>query len=58
MSNDNNEAVIMRNVPTYVDQKDVAKIMNLINDAIFDEGYVATGYDNSGPFMEVIIERQ
>ena len=39
-----------------VDQNDVADIMNRINNALYDIGYVAIGYDNSDIFLNVIID--
>lgn len=40
-----------------INQEDIARIMNAINDAINDFGYVAVGYDNINIFLNVIIER-
>ena len=39
-----------------VKQSDVAEIMNRINDAIENMGYLATAYDNTGIWLDVIIE--
>ena len=41
-----------------VPQKDVAEIMNAINEALEKLGYVATGYDNTDVFLQVIIDKQ
>ena len=41
-----------------VPQEDVAKIMNAINEALEKIGYVATGYDNTGVFLLVMIDKQ
>jgi len=38
--------------------EDVAKIMNRINEALNDIGFVAVGYDNTGIFLKVLIEKQ
>ena len=40
-----------------VRRKDIDKIMNAINDAIMKMGYVAVGYDNTGSWLEVIIDK-
>jgi len=37
-------------------QEDVAEIMNTINDALEGSGYCAVGYDNTGTFLQVLIE--
>ena len=39
-----------------VKQKDVADIMNRINDALDETKYEAVGYDNTGCWLEVIID--
>ena len=39
-----------------VKQEDVAEIMNTINDALEGSGYCAVGYDNTGMFLQVLIE--
>ena len=41
-----------------VPQKDVAEIMNTINEALEKLGYEATGYDNTGVFLLVMIDKQ
>ena len=41
-----------------VPQKDVAEIMNVINEALEKLGYVAIGYDNTDVFLHVIIDKQ
>ena len=38
-----------------INKKDIANIMNAINDAINDLGYVAVGYENIHRFLNVII---
>ena len=40
-----------------VKQEDIADIMNTINEAIEKMGYVATGYDNTGCFLTVLIDK-
>ena len=40
-----------------VKQEDVADIMNRINSAIQDMGYVAVAYDNTEIWLEVIIDK-
>ena len=39
-----------------INQEDIANIMNAINDAINNLGYVATGYENINTFLNIIIE--
>lgn len=41
-----------------VKMEDVADILNMINDAIEETGYVAVGYDNTGEFLHIIIDEQ
>ena len=41
-----------------VPQEDIAEIMNAINLAINDIGYVAVGYDNTDMFLHVLIEKE
>ncbi len=36
--------------------KEIAAIMNAVNDAVDALGYVAVGYDNTGMFLSVIID--
>jgi hypothetical protein len=43
-------------VESSVKQEDCADIMNRINDALEGTGYQATGYDNTGAWLCVIIE--
>ena len=43
---------------TNVPQKDIAKIMNAINDALEGIGYVAIGYENDELFLTVLIEKE
>jgi hypothetical protein len=47
-------------IKSSVKQDDVAGIMNAINGALLDNGlhYVATGYDNTGPWLSVMIEKE
>ena len=40
-----------------INQEDIATIMNAINDAINDLGYVAVGYENTHMFLNIVIER-
>ena len=39
-----------------INKEAIANIMNTINDAINDLGYVAIGYDNTNTFLNIIIE--
>lgn len=39
-----------------MNQEDIACIMNAINDAIMELGYIAVGYDNTNTFLNVTIE--
>ena len=39
-----------------INQKDIANIMNAINDAINNLGYVAVGYENTKNFLNIVIE--
>lgn len=39
-----------------INQEVIANIMNAVNDAISDLGYVAVGYDNAHMFLNIIIE--
>ena len=39
-----------------MNQEDIACIMNAINDAISELGYIAVGYDNTNTFLNVTIE--
>ena len=41
-----------------VKQEDIADIMNRINDALEGTDYIATCYDNTGPFLEIVIDRK
>ena len=41
-----------------VNQEDVAKILNLINDALEETEYEAVGYDNTGIWLSVIIDKK
>ena len=39
-----------------INQEAIANIMNAVNDAINDLGYVAVGYENTHTFLNIIIE--
>ena len=39
-----------------INQEAIANIMNAINDAINDLGYVVVGYENTRMFLNIIIE--
>ena len=39
-----------------INQEDIARIMNAVNDAINDLGYVAVGYENTKTFLNIVIE--
>ncbi len=39
-----------------ISKKDIANIMNAINDTINDLGYVAIGYENTHTFLNIIVE--
>ena len=41
-----------------VSQKDIADIMNKINDALEDTEYVAVGYDNQDTFLHVLVDKR
>ena len=41
-----------------VKQKDIADIMNRIEEALFETDYLPVGYDNTGAFLNVIIDRK
>lgn len=41
-----------------VNQEDVATIMNLINNALEETEYEAVGYDNTGIWLSVIIDKK
>ncbi|MBR2591770.1 MAG: hypothetical protein IKD62_02255, partial [Oscillospiraceae bacterium] len=41
-----------------MNQEDVATIMNLINDALEETEYEAVGYDNTGIWLSVIIDKK
>ena len=43
---------------TNVPQDDIAKIMNAINEALEDLGYVAIGSENDELFLNVLIEKE
>lgn len=41
-----------------VKQKDIANIMNRIEEALFETDYVPVGYDNTDTFLHVIIDKK
>ena len=41
-----------------VKQKDIADIMNRIEEALFETDYSPIGYDNTDSFLHVIIDRK
>ena len=41
-----------------ISQEDIADILNTINDSLEDTKYVAVGYDNTGEFLQVIIDKE
>lgn len=41
-----------------VKQEDVADILNKINEALKDTEYSAQGYDNTGIWLQVIIDEE
>ena len=41
-----------------VKQKDIANIMNRIEEALFETDYVPIGYDNTDTFLHVIIDKK
>ena len=41
-----------------VRQEDVAEIMNRVNDALEGTEYEAVAYDNTGPWLNVVIDRK
>ena len=41
-----------------VKQKDIADIMNRIEEALFETDYVPVGYDNTDTWLHVIIDRK
>ena len=43
---------------TNVPQDDIAEILNTINEALEDLGYVAIGYENDELFLNVLIEKE
>lgn len=47
-----------KKVKSSVKQKDIANIMNRINDALDETKYVAIGYDNTGCWLNVIIDNK
>ena len=43
---------------SFVKQKDIADIMNRINEALSETNFVPVGYDNTGTFLHVIIDKK
>ena len=41
-----------------VSQEDIAEIMNRVNDALEGTEYEAVAYDNTGPWLNVVIDRK
>ena len=41
-----------------VKQKDIADIMNRIEEALFETDYVPVGYDNTDTWLHVIIDKK
>lgn len=39
-------------------QEDIADILNKINEALEATGYVAIGYDNTGEFLCVLVDKE
>ena len=52
------EKVIKGIQESSVPQKNVADIMNAINDALEGTEFEAVGYDNTGVWLQVIIDRR
>lgn len=49
---------MLSEIESSVKQKDVADIMNKINDALADTEYVAVAYDNTNIWLNVIIDKK
>ena len=41
-----------------INQEDIADILNIINDSLEGTKYVAVGYDNTGEFLQGIIDTE
>ena len=41
-----------------VRQDDIAKILNRINEALEGTGYIAVGFDNTGAFLRVLVDKE
>ena len=41
-----------------VRMEDIAEILNKITDALIGTPYIVTGYDNTGRFLQVIIDKK
>ena len=41
-----------------VRQEDVAEILNKINEALEGTGYIAIGFDNTGVFLNVLVDKE
>ena len=48
--------MIKEKIMSMINQEAIASIMNVINDAINDLGYVAVGYENTRMSLNIIIE--
>ena len=41
-----------------VRQEDIAEILNRINEALEGTGYIAVGFDNTGEFLDVLVDKE
>ena len=41
-----------------VRQEDIAEILNKINEALVGTGYVSVGFDNTGAFLCVLVDKE
>ena len=41
-----------------IKQEDIAEILNKINEALDEIGYVAVGFDNTNEFLLILIDKQ
>lgn len=41
-----------------IEQENIADILNAINTALEGLGYVAVGYDNTGEYLTVLIDKE
>ena len=48
----------IKNTDSSVPQDKIAEIMNTINDALDGTEFEATGYDNNGAWLQVIVDRR